>query len=52
MSRDTFDYIFDHIEPDDYKVWPPNIYHILNGLGTEKPLRGSHKYHEFLKGKF
>jgi hypothetical protein len=52
MSKDTFDYVFDHIEPDDYQAWPPNIYHILNGLGTEKPLQGSRKYHDFLKGKF
>jgi hypothetical protein len=49
MSKDTFDYVFDHIEPDDCQVWPPDIYHILSGLGTEEPLRGSCKYREFLK---
>jgi hypothetical protein len=43
MSKDTFDYVFDHIEPD--------IYHILSGLGTEEPLRDSYKYLEFLKGE-
>jgi hypothetical protein len=52
MSKDTFDYLFEHIEPDSSPVWPPDIYHILSGLGAEEPLRGSHKYHRFLKGKF
>jgi hypothetical protein len=52
MSKDTFDYVFEHIEPDSSPVWPPDIYHILSGLGAEEPLRGSHKYHRFLKGKF
>jgi hypothetical protein len=52
MSKDTFDYVFEHIEPEDYHVWPPDIYYILGGLGAEEPLRGSHKYHKFLEGKF
>jgi len=52
MSKDTFDYVFEHIAPDSSQVWPPDIYHILSGLGAEEPLRGSHKYQEFLKGKF
>ena len=52
MSKDTFDYAFEHIEPDDCRVWPPEIYSILSGLGAEEPLQGSHKYDEFLKGKF
>jgi hypothetical protein len=55
MSKDTFDYVLEHIEPDDCddcRVWPPDIYNILRGLGAEEPLRGSLKYHEFLKGKF
>jgi hypothetical protein len=50
MSKDTFDYVFEHIEPDEPLVWPTDIYHILRGLAAEEPLRGSHKYHEFLKG--
>ncbi|PMD61954.1 uncharacterized protein K444DRAFT_359424, partial [Hyaloscypha bicolor E] len=49
MSKDTFDYVFEHIEPDSSPVWPPDIYHILSGLGAEEPLQGSHKYHRFLK---
>ncbi|KAH8653945.1 hypothetical protein BGZ60DRAFT_435794 [Tricladium varicosporioides] len=49
MSKDTFDYVFEHIEPDDYQVWPSDIYYILSGLGAEEPLRESYKYHEFLK---
>ena len=52
MSKDIFSYIFEHIEPDDCRVWPPEIYDILSGLGAEEPLQGSQKYHEFLKGKF
>lgn len=52
MSKDTFDYVYEHIEPDDCQAWPPQIYHILSGLGAEEPLRGCRKYHEFLKGKF
>jgi hypothetical protein len=52
MSKDTFDYVFEHIKPDDFQVWPPNIYNILYGLGAKEPLQRSHKYHEFLKGKF
>jgi hypothetical protein len=52
MSKDTFDYVFEHIEPDDCRVWPPEIYDILSGLGAEEPLQGSNKYCEFLKGKF
>jgi hypothetical protein len=51
MSKDTFDYVLDHIEPDNRRVWPPDIYKILRGLGVEEPLKGSAKYDAFLKGK-
>ena len=51
MSRDTFDFVVERIDPEDIQVWPSDVYHILNGLGTEEPLRESQKYHEFLKGK-
>jgi hypothetical protein len=52
MSNDTFNYLIEHIEPQGVIVWPSEIYNILRGLGAEEPLRGSHGYHEFLKGKF
>ncbi len=52
MSNDTFDYLIEHIEPQDAIVWPSEIYNILRCLGAEELLRGSHRYHEFLKGKF
>jgi hypothetical protein len=51
MSKDTFDSVLDHIEPDNRRVWPPDIYKILRGLGVEEPLKGSAKYDAFLKGK-
>jgi hypothetical protein len=51
MSKDTFSYVFDHIEPDNFEVWPPEVYHILSGLGDEEPLHKSPKYHAFLRGK-
>ncbi|KAG9228939.1 hypothetical protein BJ875DRAFT_216585 [Amylocarpus encephaloides] len=49
LSKETFDYLLDHIEPDNDHVWPADIYHILSGLGAEEPLRESYKYHEFVK---
>lgn len=52
MSKGTFDYILDHIQPNEYQLWPPDIYRILSGLGAEEPLRESPKYQCFLKGKF
>jgi hypothetical protein len=52
MSNDTFDYVFEHITPDECQVWPPDIHNILIGLGAEEPLRGSNRYDEFLRGKF
>jgi hypothetical protein len=51
MSNDIFEYVLDHIEPDDCRVWPRDIYKILSGLGDEEPLKDSQKYHVFLKGK-
>jgi hypothetical protein len=51
MSKDIFEYVLDHIEPDDCRVWPPDVYKILSGLGAEEPLKDSQKYHAFLKGK-
>ena len=51
MSNDIFDYVLDHIESNDPRVWPPDIYKILSGLGAEEPLKDSHRYHAFLKGK-
>jgi hypothetical protein len=51
MSKDIFDYVIDHIKPDDRRVWPPDIYKILSGLGAEEPLKDSPKYDAFLKGK-
>ncbi|KAF4626889.1 hypothetical protein G7Y89_g11267 [Cudoniella acicularis] len=51
MSNNTFDYLDEHIEPEDPLVWPSEIYDILRTLGDEQPLEGSCKYHEFLKGK-
>jgi len=51
MSKDTFEYILDYMETDDCRVWPPHVYEILNGLGTEEPLKDSRNYHAFLKGK-
>jgi hypothetical protein len=52
MSNKTFDCVEELIEPQCPVVWPSEIYDILSALGDEDPLRGSHKYHEFLKGKF
>ena len=52
MSNVTFDYLVEHIELQDAIVWPSEIYNILRGLGAEEPLRGSYRYHEFLRGKF
>jgi hypothetical protein len=52
MSKVTFDYVLEHIQSNDYQLWPPDIYGILSGLGTEEPLRESPKYQCFLKGKF
>jgi hypothetical protein len=51
MSRDIFDYVLDHIEPENCRVWPSDIYKILSGLGAEEPLKDSQEYHAFLKGK-
>jgi len=51
MSRDTFNYILEHIEPSVSQVWPPEIYRILNELGAKEPLKDSCQYHEFLKSK-
>ncbi|PMD49859.1 uncharacterized protein K444DRAFT_548268, partial [Hyaloscypha bicolor E] len=50
ILKDTFNYVFEHIEPDEPLVWPPDIYYILCGLVAKEPLRGSYKYYEFLKG--
>lgn len=52
MSNKTFDCVEELIEPQGPVVWPSEIYDVLSALGDEDPLRGSHKYHEFLKGKF
>jgi hypothetical protein len=51
MSNNTFDYVVEHIEPEDTQVWPSEIHDILSALGAEDSLRGSYEYHEFLKGK-
>ena len=51
MSSKTFDCVEEQIEPQDPVVWPSEIYDVLSALGDEDPLRGSHKYQEFLKGK-
>jgi len=52
MSNKTFHCVEELIEPQGPAVWPPEIYDVLSALGDEDPLRGSQKYHEFLKGKF
>ncbi|KAH6719537.1 hypothetical protein BKA61DRAFT_669865 [Leptodontidium sp. MPI-SDFR-AT-0119] len=44
MSNKTFDYVVEHIEPEDPLVWPSEIYDILNALGDENPLKGSSRY--------
>jgi len=49
MSNNTFDCVEEQIEPQDPQVWPPEIYDILGALGDEEPLKGSQKYHKFLK---
>merc|ERR1711977_392590 len=49
MSSKTFDCVEEQIEPQDPVVWPSEIYDVLSALGDEDPLRGSHKYQEFLK---
>jgi hypothetical protein len=51
MSRDLFDYVLDHIEPENSRVWPSEIYKILSGLGAEESLKDSQEYHAFLKSK-
>jgi hypothetical protein len=51
MTKDTFDYVLDRIEPDNTVAWPQEVYHILNGLGNEEPLRGCQQYLEFLKSR-
>lgn len=51
MSKSTFDYVVEHIEPDGPMVWPPDIYHLLRGLAAKNPLLGSRRYNEFLKGR-
>ncbi|KAG9230183.1 hypothetical protein BJ875DRAFT_445262 [Amylocarpus encephaloides] len=49
MSNKTFDCVEELIEPQGPAVWPPEMYDVLSALGDEDPLRGSQKYHEFLK---
>jgi hypothetical protein len=51
MSKDIFEYVSDHIEPDDCRVWPPEVYRILSGLAAEEPLKDSQEYSVFLEGK-
>ena len=51
MSRDLFDYVLDHIESENSRVWPSVIYEILSGLGVEEPLKDSQEYNAFLKSK-
>ena len=51
MSGGLYDYLLENIEPDEAQVWPSEIHNIVDSLGAEEPLRGSHKYQEFLKGK-
>ena len=41
MSKDIFEYILDHIEPDDCREWTPDVYELLHGLGAEEPLKDS-----------
>jgi hypothetical protein len=52
MLSNAFDYLIEHIKPQDAIVWPSEIYNILRGLGAEELLQGLHRYYEFLKGKF
>jgi hypothetical protein len=51
MTKDVFDYVLEHIETDDTRIWPLEIHDILDTLAAEEPLKGSHKYIDFLKGK-
>jgi len=50
MSRNTFDHIMEHIEPEDASVWPSEVRQILHALGTEEPLQRLKEYHDFLRG--
>lgn len=52
MSKDTFDYIIEHMELEGIQAWPSQIYEILSGLATEEPLKGCQAYHTFLSGMF
>jgi hypothetical protein len=40
MSNNTFDYVVEHIEPEDPLVWPSEISGVLSALGDEEPLNG------------
>jgi hypothetical protein len=51
MSKDIFEYVLDHIEPDYYRVWPPEVYKILSRLAAKEPLKDSQEYSVFLEGK-
>jgi len=50
MSRNTFDHIIEHMEPEDAYVWPSEICKILHALGTEEPLQRIKKFRDFVKG--
>ena len=50
MSKNTFDHIIEHMEPVDYPTWPSKILEILHALGTQEPLQGMTKYHNFVRG--
>ncbi len=51
MSRDLFDYVLDHIKPENSQVWLSEIYKILSRLGAEELLKDLQEYHAFLKSK-
>ena len=51
ISQSQYDYLLENIEPDKAQVWPSEIHNMLDQLGAEEPLQGSHKYQQFLKGK-
>jgi hypothetical protein len=39
MSKDTFDYLVEFIDPEDAQTWPTEIERVLRTLGDEEPLK-------------
>jgi hypothetical protein len=43
MKDLTFDYLAEGIESDQTQMWPVKLRETLLALGSEEPLKGSHK---------